>query len=274
MIPLIPHDRPRLLTLLRTRIEVNVFLLSVLHRAGNRPDTLTTDGVFYGSPTSGALKAVVYATPGGLMVPFALAPEPVAAIGRELRGRTAGRILVGPRAEVDALWSALALPTVPRIRRAHRLYRLQAGMLTLPADPDVRPARPRDLETCIDFAARMQGEELGIDPRSVDERRFRRRINGLVADELLYVLPVGDTNGFQASASSYCPDGTQVEAVFTPPWLRGRGWATRGLTGMCDLLLQRFPTVTLHVNEANHAAVRLYERIGFEEAAPFRLVSA
>ncbi len=272
MIPLIPSDRGRLLRLLQSNAAANIFLLGVLHRAGVRPDTLTTDGSFYGTPEIGALEAVVYVTRGGLFVPFGTV-KGARRLGQELRGRLTPRLLVGPRDAVDGLWAALDVATVPRIRRAHRLYILRDGDVRTESHPDVRPARPRDLEVAVDFAARMQGEELGVDPRTVDERRFRRRITRLVNERLLYVLPVGEVHGFQASASSYCPEGTQIEAVFTPLWLRGRGWATRGLTGMCLALLEEFPMVSLHVNEENREAVRLYERIGFSEADPFRLIS-
>ena len=64
-----------------------------------------------------------------------------------------------------------------------------------------------------------------------------------------------------------------MEAVYTPPRLRGHGYATRGLAGMCSLLLKKHPLITLHVNEENAPAVKLYERLGFARAAPFRLIS-
>ena len=274
MMRLQPGDRARLMELLITDTEVNIFLLSVLDRAGIRADTLSPDGTFYGMPDNGPLRAAVYITSGGLVVPFALDPRDVESIGIELRGDVRPRLLVGPRLATDAFWRGIQLGYAPRLFREHRLYSLRPGQLTVEPDPEVREAMARDVEVACDFAAAMQAEELGIDPRTVDSRKFRSRISQLIRDDRFFVLPVGEIFGFQASASAHCVRGTQVEAVYTPPRLRGHGYATRGLAGMCALLLKQHPLITLHVNEENQAAVKLYERIGFVRAAPFRLISA
>ncbi len=261
------------MTLLRSAVAENIFLLSVLHRAGLRYDVLTHDGVFYGTPTAGPLKAIVYVTAGGLCVPFSREQWHMRALAARLRGKVSPRLLVGPRDCADAFWEALHVPMQPRINRPHRLYTLVEGQLLVEGHRDVRPAGPLDLEQSVDFAARMQAEELGVDPRAVDARRFRRRIFRLISEELFFILPVDSVHGFQASASSFCVEGTQVEAVYTPRHLRGHGYATMGLAGMCRLLLMRFPLVTLHVNEQNEAAVKLYERLGFQHSTAFRLIS-
>jgi predicted GNAT family acetyltransferase len=40
-----------------------------------------------------------------------------------------------------------------------------------------------------------------------------------------------------------------------------------------DRLLARRPLVSLHVNEANGPAVRVYEKVGFDRADAFRLIT-
>jgi hypothetical protein len=42
---------------------------------------------------------------------------------------------------------------------------------------------------------------------------------------------------------------------------------------VCRRLIADVPMVTLHVNEANHPAVRSYEAVGFRRSTPFRLMT-
>jgi len=273
VIELKPEDKERLIAFLRTNIETNIFLLSVLDSSEPGRAKLVPDASFYAAERSGTLAALIYVTSGGLCVPYAPNPSDLKPLVRSLRTSLRPRLLVGPRAETDVVWNALNNPASARLFRRHRLYVLRTGQLASGGHPGVRLAAARDLDRAAHFAACMQSEELGLDPRQVDQNRFRHRVARLIANEQFYVLPLGDTNAFQASASAQCVEGAQVEAVYVPPTLRGRGWGRQGLAGMCEALLTRFPMVTLHVNEENHSAVRLYERLGFVADAPFRLIS-
>ena len=268
------EHRVELCSLLRTRLEANVFLLGVLSEDTLLPGTKSiSSGVFYGLEDRRGLQAILYSTEGGLLVPFGRTTSAVEELGRKLRAEISPRMAVGPRDLVDALWAGLAPPYELRLSRRHRLYTLRRGQLLVAPDPKVRVALPRDLEVAVDQAAQMQAEELGIDPRAVDAARFRRRMARLIYDGLLWVLPAGDYIGFQASAGSCFEDGTQIEAVYVPEILRRRGFATRGMAGMCSHLLQEYPLITLHVNEENEQAMRLYERLGFRASMPFRLLA-
>lgn len=267
-------DRTELQAFLRRDAPVNLFLLGVLERAG-AVGPLPDDGTFHALRGKEGLRAVAYTTPGGLAVAYAPNPDDAAALGADLRagGRVRPRLLVGPRGPTDALWRGLGPKLKPRLWRDHRLYIIRPGQLLVRGDPAARVATPRDLEAAIDSSASMQSEELGLDPRSLDGDRFRRRVARLVAEEAIWILPAGGLHTFQASASTHCADGAQIEAVYTPPFLRGKGWATRGLSRMCECLLEKHPLLALHVNEDNREAVRLYLRLGFVAAAPFRLIS-
>ena len=264
-------DWPELERFLRQDVVANLFLIGVMERAS---DGLSPPAGFLGIERAGELRAVTYVSGGGLAVCYAPDPSDAWELGRSFRYRGRARLYVGPREATDAFFQGAGPRFEPRLRLDHRLYLLRRGELRVPAEADVRLALPRDLDLTAENAAAMQTEELGIDPRLVDAERFRRRIAGLIAESVVYVLPVGAEFGFQASAATRCGDGTQVESVYTPPALRRRGYATTGLAGMCDDLLRRYPIVTLHVNEANLPAVRLYERLGFRRGAPFRMISA
>ncbi len=160
-----------------------------------------------------------------------------------------------------------------RIERAHQLYTLKANQLNGAEEAHVQMATLSDLERCCAAAAEMQLEELGVDPMAVDPDRFRKRIAALIGNQAIYFLEHGCQIGFQASADSRCLEGVQIQGVITPQGLRGRGLATRGLAGMCRMIFVSYPLVTLHVNEENVGAIRLYERLGFVPYADFRLIS-
>ncbi|UMG94883.1 GNAT family N-acetyltransferase [Nocardioides sp. TF02-7] len=58
-----------------------------------------------------------------------------------------------------------------------------------------------------------------------------------------------------------------------PPHRRGEGLATAGMAAVVQLVRERIaPSVSLYVNEWNHAARLAYERVGFRESARFATV--
>jgi len=58
------------------------------------------------------------------------------------------------------------------------------------------------------------------------------------------------------------PEGVYVARFAVQPQQRGRGLGRRLLAWVCDAFEDQ--TLTLHINRANEAAVRLYERCGFQ----------
>jgi predicted GNAT family acetyltransferase len=68
---------------------------------------------------------------------------------------------------------------------------------------------------------------------------------------------------FQCNVGARTPVTTQIQGVWTPQALRGRGYATRALAATARKLLETNPTVSLYVNDFNTGAIALYDRIGF-----------
>ena len=44
------------------------------------------------------------------------------------------------------------------------------------------------------------------------------------------------------------------------------------MAALCSMLLEQVPLVSLYVNGYNHAAQRVYRRVGFEQQAEFATV--
>ncbi|MGK5681592.1 GNAT family N-acetyltransferase [Actinoplanes sp. URMC 104] len=60
------------------------------------------------------------------------------------------------------------------------------------------------------------------------------------------------------------PGWTEVSAVCTDPEFRGQGLAARLTMAVANAILARGDLPFLHVNAENAAAIRLYERLGFQ----------
>lgn len=273
MIRLTSTNRANVRDFLREDIPTNIYLLSMLERAEHSAsDSLVLDGEMFGAPTPRCLQGVVYASRTGLIVLFAVNHEVAFAMGDHFRDRIIVRMVVGPQEETDAFWRGLKFRRVPRLHRIHRLYTVESHQLNVAPEDDITIASPQDLERCCALAAKMQEEELGVDPMSIDPERFQKRIQGLIDRQALHILLHKGEIAFQASTYSTCVDGVQVEGVITPAAIRRRGFATRGMAAMCGSLLKRFPRITLHVNEKNEGAVQLYDRLGFVPYTTFRLI--
>ena len=75
---------------------------------------------------------------------------------------------------------------------------------------------------------------------------------------------------FKAEASAWTPSAVQLQQVWVDPDARRQGYATRGISDLCRLLLERTPSVCLFVRPENAPAIRLYEKIGMRRVGTYR----
>ena len=66
--------------------------------------------------------------------------------------------------------------------------------------------------------------------------------------------------------------GLPEAACHTSIPARRQGLAREGMAGMVAWALERVPVVTLYVDASNHAAIRLYEALGFQEKSLVRSI--
>ena len=137
----------------------------------------------------------------------------------------------------------------------------------------LRPAVVEETALIEEMSAKMQLEDIGLDPRTIDPDSHHY---GVVARITSGRTLVGRYEGricFMIDIGTRCKAGSQVGGTYVPPEFRGQGWGTKGMRGCVAYLLGGISEmVTLLVRESNTAAIKTYARAGFEPYALFRRI--
>jgi uncharacterized protein len=250
----------------------NVFVSSRVRSAGVDPGRLGAQ--LWGYVESGKVMSLCYS--GANLVPVAATPAAVAAFAERarLQGRRCSSV-VGPAEAVQELWSLLA-PYWGRpreIRSAQPLMAISSDPL-VPPDPLVRLVRPDELNTLLPASVAMFTEEVGVSPVGPDGgAAYRARVSELIRAGRSYARIEDGLVVFKAEIGAVTPLACQVQGVWVPPELRGRGHASRGMAAVvAHALRQVAPVVSLYVNDFNIPARAAYRRVGFSEAGTFMSV--
>ena len=179
------------------------------------------------------------------------------------------RMLVGERVAVELLWSLVgaSYPAPREVRRRQFVYAADPdGLVRDPrsAGPGLaRLAERSDEDRVLRLSAAMYTEEMGENPMARDPDGYRRRVRMLISRGWTYVYESGGTLQFKMDIGCASRHTAQIQGVYVPPELRGRGVGTRAMAACCHLAFGRHPNLSLYVNDFNTHAVALYERIGF-----------
>lgn len=251
--------------------EHNVVLgLLERHRSGDEgPIELMT------IERDGEVVAVAYRTP-----PHRLGVSPGAPVDaagllvRQLRETDAGlsAIVAGPafaRSFAEA-WRAATGSTVTggmdqRIQACRRVADRGRGPGTM------RRAGHADRDLVEAWAAAFSAEATPGMP--FDARTFAEARLGGHPDLGLVLWVDGAEAVSMAGWTGPTPNGIRVNAVYTPPERRGRGYATSCVAALTEQLLDQRSVVFLFTDLANPTSNGIYARIGYEPVCDVRLVS-
>jgi uncharacterized protein len=250
----------------------NVFVSSRVHAAGVDPGRLGAQ--LWGYVESGRMTSLCYS--GANLVPVAATSGAVAAFAERarLQGRRCSSI-VGPSEAVAELWALLS-PYWGRpreIRAAQPVMSVSTAPL-VPPDPLVRLVRPVEVDTLLPASIAMFTEEVGVSPVGPDGgAAYRARVAELIRAGRSYARIDDGQVVFKAEIGAVTPLACQVQGVWVPPELRGRGHAARGMAAVVAAALRSVaPVVSLYVNDFNLPARAAYRRVGFTEAGTFMSV--
>lgn len=269
----------------RPRIASSMFLLSNMRAAGLVDTGARFSGLYVGAFEDGALTGVVAHCWNGNLIMQApgcvemLWRAAVMASGRPVRG------VVGPADQAAAIITALAAgaagagrPLVVQQDALEKLYQLDLNSLVVPEALQTgrvqgRRAEQADLDVLTDFGVGFDIEALGelrspqltTENRAVSER--------MIAEGTIWLLEAGGSPVAMTGFNARIAEAVQVGGVYTPPELRGRGYARCAVAA--SLLAARAAGARLGVlftAESNLAAQRAYEALGFEHVGGWRLM--
>jgi len=181
------------------------------------------------------------------------------------------RMIVGPRAVVERYWQSVRNWHAPprRIRESQPVLAVDMRTHVPHGGPvSVRRAYPSEWESVAHNSAKMIEHELEYDPRSLSAE-FNANVRMMIDRGLWWV---GESDGelcFFCNAGPRSEYTLQLQGIWTPEHLRGRGLATSALSGVCRELLKDVPSLSLYVNGFNEPALRLYDRIGLRPVGEF-----
>ncbi|HEY4314486.1 MAG TPA: GNAT family N-acetyltransferase [Actinomycetes bacterium] len=267
-----PEDLPEVTEVLSRDPVADVFVASRVQAVGLDPARL--GGEMWGFVADGRLEALCHA--GANLVPVQAGDEAVRAFADRARrqGRRCASI-VGDRAAVAALWAELEPAWGParEVRDPQPLMAISSAPVVA-ADPEVRPVGMADLDVLLPACVAMFTEEVGISPLGVDGGvAYRGRVAELVRAGRAFARIEDGRVLFKAEVGSASTAACQVQGVWVPPELRGRGLAAPGMAAVVELARKAVaPVVSLYVNDYNEAARATYRRVGFTDVGAFMSV--
>ena len=197
--------------------------------------------------------------------------EAFARVGASHRGE---KMIVGPRDAIAAYWQLVrARHEAPRLIRDRQYVMMLDRSMLRPYEKSVlaRRARIDEWPVVADNSAAMISVELDYDPMR-GSPEFTSNVRTMIDRGLWWV---GESLGrlcFFVNVGPWSPFTAQLQGIWTPPELRGRGLATSALGAICDRLFDLTPTLSLYVNDFNEKAIALYDRVGFQTVAEFQTI--
>lgn len=213
---------------------------------------------------------------GGTVFVAGFAPEALPAFVGQLGPVRRCTSVLGPAISVLGLHLGLterwpAWGAVSNVRARQPLMLLEQPPAVEP-DPRVRRLTTDDYASYLDASVHMYTDEIGSSPFKYGSGYERFVMQRLVDGDAFGVVDERGKVIFKADLGPRLGDQAQLQGVWVDPALRGRGISAPALSGMLRLAMERFPRISLYVNDFNAPAIRAYERLGFVEVGALATV--
>ncbi|MEH1822262.1 MAG: GNAT family N-acetyltransferase [Nostoc sp.] len=265
-----PGDEVLLEAFLLQHTDTSMFLRSNWRAAGLLDQGARFQGTYIAAYMDETIVAVAAHFWNGMVIvqaPVYLSEVVQAVVTQS--GRTISGIS-GPAAQVEATKSILGLSNRPtQLDESEILFSLALPDLQIPqalasAKLQCRLPYPEELELLTEWCVAYNVEALGQIETNSLHSACRLVIEARQATATHWVLVAGDTLVAYSAFNASLPDIVQIGGVWTPPELRGKGYAKSVVAGSLlnarSLLVKR---AILFTGDHNQAAQAVYRGIGF-----------
>lgn len=268
----VPGDEAAIEAFLAGHAETSMFLRGNLRDFGLDDRSHPHATAYWLAQEDGRIAAVFGLSNAG----FAMCQAPGAspALWRAFTEAVAGRMLAGitgEAAQVAQAKRAFGLHSAAfALDRPEPLYRLDLAALTIPDSPGkTRPPAEADRALLRGWYDAYEQETLGTAPDRA-AAVARDRAGRAIASEHTRLLLIDGAPVAMTAFNARLPDMVQIGGVFTPPELRGRGFARRAVAlHLAEVRENGATTAILFASGA--AACRAYEAIGFARVGTYAL---
>jgi len=275
---LLPADAALLEAFLVQHRDSSMFLRSNARRGGLVDRGKYLQATYVGCFHDGALIGVAAHCWNGMLLvqaPGAGLAETVNAAVKHSRRGVNG--LSGPVDQLQQARHALGLDQVPtQLEEQESLFALQLSELVVPAalrdgTLECRPPLPEEHQLLGDWRLGFDMESLNVKASESARKRAGESVDSQIAEGNAWVIIAGGVPVSYSAFNAVLPDIVQLGGIYTPPELRGRGYAKAAVAA--SLLVARDRGVTRAVLfTPNPNAERTYGAIGFERCGDYALV--
>jgi predicted GNAT family acetyltransferase len=251
----------------------NAFVAARIRAAGIEQSSLGCP--MWGFERGGVLRSLCHA--GSNLVPVNADAEAVAAYAEFAGPQRMCSSIIGPAGVALELWRRLTdrwgTPwSVVREVRPHQPVMVIDSEPAIAHNPQVRRVTLQHWDAYYQAAVKMYTEEVGVSPLQGNPAGYRFYVRQLITSGRAFGLFDGDRVIFKADLGSVSANVSQVQGVWLDPDLRGRGLAPPAMAAVVRLARSVTPTVSLYVNDYNHAARATYSRVGFRTEGEFATI--
>jgi predicted GNAT family acetyltransferase len=180
--------------------------------------------------------------------------------------------LNGPRDVVDRVTDQLVQRSAVKVELLYnmRLFELRQVTPPPPTAGAMRRATAADAPVLTQFMDGFERESL---PEQVGTRDLRTVIDNMIAQGRGFLWQDGEQAGAMAAFNRRVGAGTSIGAVYTPPALRKRGYATALVAALSQHMLDDGCAYTcLFTNLANPISNSIYPKVGYRAVCDTRHV--
>jgi RimJ/RimL family protein N-acetyltransferase len=186
--------------------------------------------------------------------------------GRKIKG------FIGDGPQVVALREALGVTAQAELDATEPAFLLTIANLKPPATAGfaLKPLSAAPYDLMVQWRANYEVETLFV-PEPAASARAEQQVRNFMATDSHRVLFKGDTPVGMTGFNATLPEIVQVGGIYTPPALRGHGYARKALAlHLTEVAIDGVTEAVL--SSANDAASRVYQSLGFERTGDFALV--